>query len=119
MRRFVRRLAAVFVLACAAITVATFTAPVAGSSPCQQLWLWNPTTNECRPPPPPPPATLGRPIPPPPWFTAPPTWAPLWAPVSVPPPPPTPAWAPTDVGPVWDPGRKAWGMWIGGAWVPL
>ena len=60
MRGFVRHLAAVLMLTFGAITVVTVTAPVAGSSPCQKLWLWNPATNECRPPRPPPPATFGR-----------------------------------------------------------
>jgi hypothetical protein len=119
MRRPVRRPAALIALTFAAMTIVTLAAPEAAASPCQKLWLWNPVTNECRPPPPPPPATLGRPIPPPPWYTQPPPWAPPWAPASVPPPPPTPAWAPSDVRPVWDPGRKDWGMWIGGVWVPL
>jgi hypothetical protein len=119
MRKFVCHPAAVLVLAFAALTIVMLAAPEASSSPCQALWSWNPATNECKPPPPPPAATLGRPIPPPPWYTPPPPWAPPWAPASVPPPPATPSWAPSDVSPVWDPGRRAWGMWIGPAWVPL
>ena len=119
MRERIRRLATFVVAGSATVAAVTLAAPVANSSPCQVLWSWNPATNECTPPPPGPPATVGRPIPPPPWYAAPPPWAPPWAPPSVPPPPPTPLWAPQDKSPVWDPGHKQWGIWIGPAWVPV
>ncbi|WP_233213573.1 hypothetical protein [Mycobacterium hubeiense] len=116
-RRFIGRLAGLIALALAPI--ALIATPQAGSNPCQVLWVWNPATNECRPPPPPPPATTGRPPPPPAWFTQPPPWAPPWAPPNLPPPPPKPAWANPDMQPVWDPGHRQWGIWVGAAWVPV
>ena len=46
-------------------------------------------------------------------------WDPAINQCSPPPPPPTPLWAPQDKSPVWDPGHKQWGIWIGPAWVPV
>jgi hypothetical protein len=119
MKGCVRRLAAFGVVAFALMAIVAVATPEARSSRCQKLWSWNPVTNECTPPPAAPPATLGRPVPPPAWYTSPPPWAPPWAPAWVPPPPPTPGWAPSDVRPVWDPRFRAWGIWMGPAWVAL
>lgn len=116
MPRLVGRLAASGVAGLASLAIVVLTPPELSASPCQVLWQWNPATNECRPPAPPPPPTGGRILR---LYTPPPSWAPPWAPASVSPPPPRPAWASPNVGPVWDPGHREWGIWVGAAWVPL
>jgi hypothetical protein len=76
MTRFVRRLAAdvaVTLVPMAAVMVAT---PGVASAQCDPNWSRNVWTNECRPLPPPPS-----------WWTAPPSYAPMYAPQWVPPPP--------------------------------
>ena len=106
MRWFVRCLAAVIAVAFVSMTAAVLATPGVSSAQCGPNMSFNPGTNECKLPPAPPA-----------WYTAPPPYAPAFAPPDVPPPPPTPWWAKTD--PVWSNGFQRWGIVIGGVWVPL
>ena len=107
MRKFVRRLTAVVVVA-APLAIVTIATPGVSQAQCEVGYSWDSINGGCKPPPPPPD-----------WWKARPAYAPAWAPQSVPSPPPTPAWVPTDMKPVWDPARHAWGLWFGGVWLQL
>lgn len=100
------RLAAVIAVAFVLMAAAVGARPGVSSAECDRNMSFNPKTNECKLPPPPPA-----------WYTAPPPYAPMYAPADVPPPPPTPPWAQTD--PVWSNGFQRWGIVIGTIWVPL
>ncbi|HEX2285257.1 MAG TPA: hypothetical protein VHI10_10635 [Mycobacterium sp.] len=115
------------VAASAAMALVTVVTPGVGSAQCASGWAWDPATLRCAAP-----IRPARVQPPPPWYEPPPPWAPPWAPPGVPPPPPTPPWAPAgappvitpwgtppDITPVWDPARRAWGIWLGPVWVPV
>jgi hypothetical protein len=105
MRWFVRSaiVIAVAFVSMAATAVAT---PAVSSADCDPNMSWNPTTKVCKLPPPPPA-----------WYTAPPPYAPSFAPPDIPPPPPSPPWAPQ--APMWSNGFHQWGAYIGGVWVPF
>jgi hypothetical protein len=106
MIRFAHRLAVVIAVAFVLMAAAVVARPGVSSADCDPNWSRNPATLECKPPPPLPA-----------WYTAPPPYAPAFAPADVPPPPPTPSWAKTD--PVWSNGHHQWGIVVGGTWVPL
>lgn len=106
MEWFVRRLAAVIVVAFAATAVAVIATPGISSAQCESNMAFNPATRECKPPPPPPP-----------WYTPPPPYAPSFAGQEVPPPPPQPGW--TSDPPMWSVRFHQWGVYVGGTWVPL
>lgn len=106
MIRFAHRLAAVIGVAFVLMAAAVAARPGVSSADCGRNMSYNPTSYVCNVPPPPPA-----------WYTAPPAYAPAYAPPDVPPPPPTPSWAKTD--PVWSNAFQRWGIVIGGAWVPL
>ena len=104
--RWFGRLAAVVAVAFASMAVAVVATPAVSSAECGNNMSWNPVTMVCTPPPAPPA-----------WYTAPPPYAPSFAPPDVPPPPLWPAWAPR--APMWSNGYQQWGVYVGGVWVPL
>ncbi|MGD1241027.1 hypothetical protein [Mycobacterium seoulense] len=106
MRWFVRRLTALAAAAFAAMAVAVIATPAISSAECDHNMSFNPVTRECKPPP-------AAPA----WYTPPPPYAPSFAGQDVPPPPPQPWW--TSEPPMWSVGFHQWGIYLGGAWVPL
>lgn len=106
MRWFFRRLTAVVAVAFGALSVAMIATPGISSAECDRSVSWNLATRECQP----------RPAPPP-WYTPPPPYAPSFAGQDVPPPPPQPSW--TSDAPIWSVRYHQWGVYVGGAWVPL
>jgi hypothetical protein len=106
MMRFGRRLAAIVAVAFVPMAAAVVATPGISSAACDANMSWNQATNVCKLPPPAPA-----------WYTAPPPYAPSFAPLDAPPPPPWPAWAPH--APMWSNGYHQWGVYVGDAWVPL
>jgi hypothetical protein len=105
MRWFVRRLTAAVAVVFAAMAIAVMT-PGISSAECDRNMSWNNVTGDCKPPPAPPA-----------WYTPPPPYAPSFAGQDVPPPPPWPRWSPQ--APMWSARFQQWGVYLGGAWVPL
>jgi hypothetical protein len=104
--RWFFRLTAVIAVTIVAMAVAVIATPGISSAECDPNMSWNLATWECKPPPAPPA-----------WYAPPPPYAPSFASQDVPPPPPWPAWAPQ--APMWSTRYHQWGVYVGGAWVPL
>jgi hypothetical protein len=100
------RLAAVIAVPFVSMAAVGVAMPAVSSAECAHNMSFNPMTGECKLPPAPPD-----------WYTAPPPYAPSFAPPDIPPPPPWPAWAPR--APMWSNGYHQWGVYMGGVWVPL
>ena len=103
---FGRRLAAVIAVAFVSMAAVVVATPGVSSAECAPNMSRNPTTGECKLPPAPPA-----------WYTPPPPYAPSFAGLDVPPPPPRPWWL--SDAPMWSNGFHQWGVYVGGAWVPL
>ncbi|WP_445163556.1 hypothetical protein ACTXG5_10280 [Mycobacterium sp. Dal123C01] len=107
MRMFVRRLTAAIAVAFLSMAAAVLVTPGISSAQCVNNMSFNPATLECK-----------QPTAPSAWYTPPPSYAPSFAGPDVPPPPPPPWWAGWQA-PMWSTGFHQWGIYLGGAWVPL